>query len=315
MGFSSSERSSSSFPSRPRVDGGGPFSGSGLGVGVGGGGGMGGRFAATTAAGASNRGGSASCGGGGGSDGDTIMGETVINGSYFGEGVSASTKGGSGGTSGSGGGGGHGPHTGQQQHPQAAHGAPHGPGVSVNGGRPGGGYLHVSAPARDATGAVRGHRPRNTSASCGSYSAIANDGSLVVIGGVGAAAGGGGGGGFLDQPQPPPPDLASDFDPPARLQRNLSLPGVLREGGGQGQGQGQGQAFVSTPPSGGPKGGGGYFSSAVPTPGGGSGGSVEGEGGGRGGDCSGQEAYPAEGEQFVGYQFAGWGVRETGSSG
>lgn len=260
MGFSSSERSASASPSRPRMEG-GPFSGSGLGV-----------------------------GGGGGNDGDVMMGETVINGSYFGDGMPTSAKGVGGSGSGSaGGGGGHAPNSGQQR-PQP-HGAHHGPGV--NGGRPGGGYLHGSAPPREAPAAaaamVRGHRSRNTSASCGSYSAIANDGSLVVIGGVGTANSG-----FLDQTHPPPPpDLAGDFDPPpARLQRNLSLPGVLRDDAG---GQGQGQGFVSTSPSAGLKGGGGYFS-AVPNPGRGSGGTAEGEGGGiKAGDCTNQEACPADG--------------------
>lgn len=142
---------------------------------------------------------------------------------------------------------------------------------------------------------VRGHRPRNSSASCGSYSAIANDGSLVVVGGV---AGVGRGGSFLNQP-PPPAVMATDFEASAaaRQQRNLSLPAGLREGAG-------GQAFGSTTPlsagggglDGGGGGGGGYFAAAVTTSGGG--GSVAPGGGGDGGRtgrCSSEEAYATEG--------------------
>ncbi|CAM9843217.1 unnamed protein product, partial [Ectocarpus fasciculatus] len=108
--------------------------------------------------------------------------------------------------------------------------------------------------------------------------------------GVGAAAAAATGGGFLDQPHLSAAALTADFDPPsARLQRNVSLPGALREGAGHGPGQG----FVSTPPpSAGAEGGGGYFTT-VPTPPGGGGG-----GGGRGGGCSREEAYNAEGDEM-----------------
>ena len=113
-----------------------------------------------------------------------------------------------------------------------------------------------------------------------------------MIGGVGAG-GGGGGGGFLDHP--PPPGSGAEFEPSSvvRLQRNLSLPGALREGGGNGQG-----GFVSTPPSAGLEGGRGYFA-AVSTPRGGGGGAAEeDDGGARAGD----ESYAAEGKPFGG----GW---------
>lgn len=139
---------------------------------------------------------------------------------------------------------------------------------------------------------VRSHRPRNSSASCGSFSALANDGSLVLIGGVGAAGVGVGvGGGFLDKSPAPALTAATEFEPSVgRLQRNVSLPGTLRENGGV-----QGQAFVFTPPSSGLEGGGGYFS-AVSTPAGGGGVAESVLGGGRAGrGCSGEDV---EGKKF-----------------
>lgn len=140
---------------------------------------------------------------------------------------------------------------------------------------------------------VRGHRPRNTSASCGSYSAFVNDSGMVVIGGIGEA--GGSGGGFLDHPRPP--TSAAEFEPPSavRLQRNLSLPGALREGGGNGQG------FISTPPSAGLETGRGYYA-AVSTPRRRRGGNQEvfDEGGVGAGGCAEEESYATEGEQFEG---------------
>ncbi|CAN0564033.1 unnamed protein product, partial [Ectocarpus sp. 12 AP-2014] len=106
--------------------------------------------------------------------------------------------------------------------------------------------------------------------------------------GAAAAAAAAAGGGFLDQPHLSAAALTADFDPPsARLQRNVSLPGALREGGGHGQRQG----FVSTPPpSSGPEGGGGYLTT-VPTP-------PLGGGGGRRGEGSGEETYNAEGDEM-----------------
>ncbi|CAM9145916.1 unnamed protein product, partial [Ectocarpus sp. 6 AP-2014] len=174
------------------------------------------------------------------------------------------------------------PHAGPQQQQQQLQQSHHD--VLGGGGGAGGNYLLAPAHLTEVP-AVRGHRPRNSSASCGNYSAIANDGSLVVIGGMGAAAAGGG---FLDQPHLSAAALTADLDPPsARLQRNVSLPGALREGGGHGQGRG----FVSTPPpSSGAEGGGGYFTTVPTPPGGGR--------GGRGGGCSVEEAYNAEGDEM-----------------
>ncbi|CAM9981413.1 unnamed protein product [Pylaiella littoralis] len=291
-GFSSTGQSSSSSPSpsMPRVEG-GPFSGSGLGVG-----GVGSRFTCATAGAgtaaaaaaaaaalpACYQGDTASCGAGGngnGYDGEMIMGETLINGSYFGEGVvSTSTNEGSssssssvGGSSGSGGG--QAPHL-RQHHHQRTHAA-HG------GRRLGEDHLRTPAHIHEtAAAAVRGHRPRNSSASCGSFSALANDGSLVLIGGVGAA---GGGGGFLDHS--PPPVLSTGFDPSVgRLPRHVSVPGMLQDSE-----DAQNQAFASTPLSSGPEGSGGYFS-AVTTPAGDRGVAESFVGGGKTGRCSGEEA-------------------------
>ncbi|CAM9412775.1 unnamed protein product [Scytosiphon promiscuus] len=285
--YSSSGQSTSSSPSRPRVEG-GPFSGSGLGAS-----GMGSRYATASGGGATDasparyRGDQTSCGSGGGNDDDMVVGDTVINGSYFGGGVPASSGGngaGGGGTSGV-----RAPHSRQmqqqrQQQQQQTHAAHHLYAA----------HSHETPVGAVAIPSVRGHRPRNSSASCGSYSAIANDGSLVVVGGIGAG-GSGRGGGFLNQP-PPPPVLTTDFEPSAaaRQQRNLSLPAGLREGGGQ--------AFGSTTPlsAGGlDGGGGGYFAAPVTTSGGG--GSVAPGGGGDGGRtgrCSGEEAYATQGDEM-----------------